>query len=323
MLQDNFGRRFEYLRLSLTDVCNFRCNYCLPDGYSCSGERDFLSLQELEVLVLSFAKLGMKKIRLTGGEPALRKDLMDIISICKTTPGIEKVALTTNGFNLKKIVQPLSDAGLDAINVSLDSIDPRMFHLITGHDKFHQILEGIELAMRSSITDVKLNAVLMKSFNLDQLTAYQEWIKNKQLTVRFIELMQTGDNQRFFKQNHVAGSEIKKKLINDGWTQIIRSQWAGPAQEFYHSDYEGRMGLIMPYSKDFCANCNRLRMSSRGQLHLCLFAEEYIDIRPYLREKDVTATCQALLAAMDNKVAAHRLKDGFTGSTSALATIGG
>ena len=323
MLKDNVGRRFEYLRLSITDACNFRCNYCLPDGYHCDGDRNFLNLTELQTLVSAFAALGIKKIRITGGEPLLRKDLPEIIALCKETAGIKKVALTTNGFNLGKMAPVLAKAGLDAINVSLDSIDPHMFQLITGQNKLRQVMAGIDAVMQTTIHQLKLNAVLMKQFNVSQLHAYQQWIKDKPLTLRFIELMETSDNKHFFAQNHVKGTQIKQQLLQHGWTQMIRNKLAGPAEEFCHPDYQGKMGLIMPYSKDFCANCNRLRMSSTGQLHLCLFTDAHIDIRPMLTAQDVDATRNALLNALTFKDTGHNLHNHVVGKTSNLAMIGG
>lgn len=323
MLQDNFGRKFEYLRLSITDVCNFSCNYCLPDGYDCSGARDFLTVPEIKTLVSAFAKLGMKKIRITGGEPGLRKDLTDIIRICRDTPGIEQIAITTNGFNLEKKIAEWIDAGLTHLNVSADSLDPRLFQAITGQQNLESILRGVDKATLLGINNVKINAVLLKTFNLGQIDQYLTWIKHKPVTVRFIELMETGNNKEYFADNHVSGEFIKQNLLAKGWTQVIKDKLAGPAQEFYHPESKGRFGLIMPYSTDFCKSCNRLRIASNGNLHLCLFAEQGIDLRPYLTEDGVDQTCDALLAAMTNKVVGHELAKNFTGATTHLAMLGG
>ncbi|TMO28205.1 GTP 3',8-cyclase MoaA [Pseudoalteromonas sp. S4741] len=323
MLTDNFGRHFEYLRLSITDVCNFSCNYCLPDGYDCQQERDFLTLAELEVLVNAFAQLGVKKIRLTGGEPGLRKDLRDIIALCNEVEGIKTVALTTNGFNLKDHATEWAKAGLSALNVSADSIDPRLFSAITGHNKLEKILEGIALAEQAGIKKIKLNAVLLKQFNAHQLDNYLSWVATRNVTIRFIELMRTGDNHAFFAQNHVTGESVKAQLLASGWQQQEKALWAGPAQEFSHPDSLGRVGLIMPYSKDFCQQCNRLRVSARGKLHLCLFAEAGQDIRSWLRSGDIAGTKEAIVAALQDKVATHYLQDGVVGATQHLAMLGG
>lgn len=323
MLQDNFGRKFEYLRLSITDLCNFRCNYCLPEGPDCDSGKDNMSLQEIATLVTAFSELGTKKIRITGGEPALRKDLAQVIKLCASTPGIEQVGLTTNGFNLDQKIDHWYRAGLTNLNVSADSLDPRLFETITGHNKLGRILTGIDKALAVGMNKVKLNSVLLNSFNYHQFDRYLDWLKTKPVTVRFIELMETGDNQEFFKQNHVSGEKLKLRLLEQGWAQVIQDKLAGPAQEFFHPKYEGRIGLIMPYSKDFCQSCNRLRVSSNGHLHLCLFASQGINLRPYLQQQDVGRVCESIVAAMSNKGISHELQQHFTGATKHLASLGG
>lgn len=322
MLEDKLGRRFHYLRLSITDVCNFSCNYCLPDGYQCDSSRDFLNLDEIRHITSAFAQLGTSKIRITGGEPALRKDLTEIIAICAQTPGIEQVAITTNGFRLERDIDAWCKAGLTALNVSIDSLDPRQFADITGQNKLTTILQGVEKAVKAGIK-VKINAVLLKPYSTNQLARFLEWIKQQPVTLRFIELMQTGDNQDFFRANHLSGEPIKQQLLQQGWSQIIRDKAAGPAQEFMHPDYVGRIGLIMPYSKDFCASCNRLRISSTGKLHLCLFAEQGLELRPLIQLGDQQALQNELVNLLGNKQASHWLQDGYTGATKNLAMLGG
>lgn len=321
-LIDRYGRRFRYLRLSITDVCNFRCNYCLPEGYQCDSDRDFLAVNEIQTLVQAFAGLGTRKIRVTGGEPSLRKDLTDIIALCANTQGIDEVALTTNGFKLQSKVQSWQQAGLTSLNVSIDSLDSRQFAAITGHDKLREILTGLEQATALGLK-VKVNAVLLKPYGDGQLHGFLQWLKTTPLTLRFIELMQTGDNQRFFNDNHVSGQPIKQQLLAQGWQSVVRPNTAGPAEEFWHPDYAGRIGLIMPYSKDFCASCNRLRVSALGKLHLCLFAEQGLDIRPLMQAGDVAALQQRLRDLLGQKDASHWLDKGYTGATRHLAMLGG
>ncbi|WP_199612124.1 GTP 3',8-cyclase MoaA [Flocculibacter collagenilyticus] len=323
MLTDNFGRQFQYLRLSITDACNFRCQYCLPNGYHAEHDRQFLSLNEIDTLITAFARLGMRKVRITGGEPGLRKDLPDIISLCRSTAGIEQIALTTNGFNLEKNIQHWADAGLTALNVSADSLDTQLFASLTGQAKLQTILRGIAKAEQSGIKNIKLNAVLLKHFNGQQLDEYLAWIKQRNLAIRFIELMEVGSNKTFFNKQHISGEVIKGKLLDQGWFAMPRAPLAGPAQEFSHPDYQGRVGLIMPYSKDFCQNCNRLRMSAMGKLHLCLFSEQGINIRPWLTAGDVKGTCEAVRQALTDKSASHSLHLHQTGATKHLAMIGG
>ena len=323
MLQDSLGRQFSYLRLSITDVCNFSCDYCLPDGYQCDGLRDFLSIAEINGLVSAFASLGTKKVRITGGEPCLRKDVSEVIALCKATPGIEQVAITTNGFNLDSKIDELVAAGLDSLNVSIDSLNPAIFKLITGHDKLRRILAGIDRAIALGVKSIKINAVLAKSFSDNHLEEFLSWVANKPVTVRFIELMETGDGKAFFEQNHLSGQVIKQQLLQSGWLQLVRGKQAGPAEEFFHPDYQGKIGLIMPYSKDFCRSCNRLRVSATGKLHLCLFAEHGIDLRPTLIANDLDSVQEAIERALFDKTAGHELWQRLTGATSHLAMLGG
>ena len=323
MLTDNFGRRFTYLRLSITDVCNFSCTYCLPDGYQCDQPRDFLSLTEIKRLTKAFAALGTEKIRITGGEPSLRKDLPDIINLCKQTSGINKVAITSNGFKLPQHLPHWLDAGIDAINISIDSLDPRQFKAITGHDKLTTIMKGIDMGVADGRASFKVNTVLMREHSGKEIQSYLDWIKDTPITLRFIELMQTGDNKAFFDAQHVQGSRIKQNLILDGWLPVIQHKSAGPAQEFYHPDYQGKIGLIMPYSKDFCHSCNRLRVSSSGKLHLCLFGDQGLSLREQLQEDDMAPLTAKIVALLGDKEATHYLHEKLTGATKHLAMLGG
>lgn len=323
MLTDTFGRRFYYLRLSITDVCNFRCNYCLPDGYQCDHDRNFLSLDEIKRIAAGFAGLGTEKIRITGGEPSLRKDLPEIIHACKNTQGIKQVAITTNGYKLNSQISDWLDAGLDALNVSIDSLDARQFHTITGHNKLDEILAGIDKARSLGFENIKINSVLLKGFNGNALQSFLDFIKTTPITLRFIELMQTGDNATFFEEQHVRGSDIKSQLLSSGWLPLLRDKTSGPAQEFYHPSYAGKIGLIMPYSKDFCASCNRLRVSALGKLHLCLFTEQGLSIRHHLHCDDPRELQQAIVALLSDKKASHFLQDKLTGATRNLAMLGG
>lgn len=322
MLEDRYGRRFTYLRLSITDVCNFRCHYCLPDGYQCESSRDFLTLPEIKTTVAAFSQLGTKKVRITGGEPSLRKDLPHIIDTVANTSGIEQVAITTNGYKLPQQIQSWIDAGLTSLNVSVDSLDPRLFESITGHDKLDTILQGIEIAQNAGLP-VKVNSVLMDQVKGEGFQRFLDWIKHKPISVRFIELMQTGDNLSLFNVQHQSGQSIKDKLLSQGWTRILKESTAGPAQEFQHPDYQGKIGLIMPYSKGFCDTCNRLRISSLGQLHLCLFAEKGLDLRDFMRNEDVAGLQAELTRLLQDKESGHWLDQGVTGATKHLAMIGG
>jgi GTP 3',8-cyclase len=323
-LQDRFGRRFPYLRLSVTDVCNFRCTYCLPDGYKSAGRETFLTMEEIRRLVVAFAQMGTWKIRLTGGEPTVRKDFVDIARTVSAIPGIRKLAFTTNGYKLPERARSYFDAGLRAINISIDSLDPRRFHEVTGHDRLAEVEEGLEASLEAGFESVKVNTVLIRDINDGYLDSFFEFVKFRPVSVRFIELMRTQDNADYFAKCHVSASAVREKLLARGWQLQARREGAGPAQEFRHPEYQGAIGLIAPYSKDFCKSCNRLRISARGELHLCLFGEGGTSIRHLLQRADQSEQLQErIMELMQFKRSSHFLHDGYPGTRAHLASIGG
>ncbi|USD66114.1 GTP 3',8-cyclase MoaA [Vibrio sp. SCSIO 43136] len=324
--EDRFQRKFHYLRLSVTDVCNFKCTYCLPDGYRPNGRKNssFLSLEEIKRVVDTFALCGTSKVRITGGEPSLRKDFTQIIETIANTDGIDKVVTTTNGYRMAKNVAEWRRAGLNGINVSVDSLDPHMFHQITGENKFSEVMEGIDKAFEAGFEQVKVNAVLLKDLNSTQLPAFLNWIKHRPIQLRFIELMETGEMDSLFRKHHQSGVGIQNILIANGWLLKEKAINDGPAVVYYHPDYQGEIGLIMPYAKHFCETCNRLRVSAMGKLHLCLFGEHGVELRDLLQQDDQQ---QALVARINQhlqtKEVSHYLHDGNSGMTPHLASIGG
>jgi len=323
-LTDGFGRSFPYLRLSLTEACNFRCSYCLPDGYHADGRPRFLAVDEIARLVRAFATLGMHKIRLTGGEPSLRKDLTQIIATVARVPGIRKVAITTNGTLLPRHLPDWHQAGLTALNVSVDSLQRERFHAITGHDRLPEILEGIGMAQALGLQSVKLNAVLLRGRNDDELPAWMEFLRERALSVRFIELMRTGDNGDYFQRHHLRADVLVEQLQAAGWSLRPRAADAGPAREYTHPGYRGSIGIIAPYSRDFCAGCNRLRVTARGDLRLCLFGDFGVALRPLLQsDADHDALLARITTQLGLKAAGHGLHQGRTGLTPHLASIGG
>lgn len=328
-LQDNFGRRFHYLRMSVTDVCNFKCTYCLPDGYQPVGKgkdrkHQFLDLLEIEHLVSAFADVGTQKIRITGGEPTLRRDFTDIVRLVADNDKIKTLATTTNGYRLAQHAQEWYDAGLRRINVSVDSLDPRMFHQITGENKFDAVMRGIDAALEAGFERVKVNAVLLKDLNDKDLPKFLNWIKHTPIDLRFIELMETGLGRDYFQAHHLAGNRIRQYLENQGWHYDQPSVEDGPARNFSHQDYQGRIGLIMPYEKNFCASCNRLRVSANGKLHLCLFTESGMDLRDLLQSpQQKPQLIERLQQQLHQKKETHFLHQGVTGVTQHLASIGG
>lgn len=324
-LIDRFQRQYVYLRLSITDVCNFRCNYCLPNGYQPpEGRQSFLTVPEIERVVQTFAKLGTEKVRITGGEPTLRKDFLEIAHRIATTQGIRQVALTTNGYRMERDVALWKEAGISHLNVSVDSLDPRQFQLITGENKLGSILNGIEKAFEVGYSKVKVNAVLMKQYTAKELDAFLRWIKDRPIQMRFIELMETGEMDHFFHQQHLSGQTILDRLVREGWQLQSRSLTDGPAKVLRHPDYLGEIGLIMPYEKHFCASCNRLRVSAQGKLHLCLFGEEGIELRDLLQTDSQQPQLEARLkSALQGKREHHYLHIGDSGVRNNLASIGG
>ncbi len=324
-LADGHGRHFEYLRLSLTEACNFRCTYCLPDGYrKQAGAPAALSVAEIARLVGAFAALGLWKVRLTGGEPSLRPELLDIARAVAGTRGIRRLAMTTNGYRLAERARDYAAAGIGALNVSIDSLDTERFARITGHDRLEEVLEGVDAARTAGITAVKLNTVLMRGINDDELGAFMDFVGQNDLTLRFIELMRTNDNVPFFARHRLPGAEIAGQLARAGWRPVAREAGAGPATDYAHPSGRGRIGIIAPYSRDFCASCNRLRVSSTGKLHLCLFGDHGSDLRPLLADDshhdELVARIRGLTAGKD---AGHRLHEGNSGATPHLASIGG
>lgn len=323
-LQDTFGRSFPYLRLSITDVCNFRCSYCLPDGYQCSSKPDFLHLDEIKRIVDAFAQMGTTKIRLTGGEPTVRKDFTQIARLVSSHPAISQTAFTTNGYRLKDHAKEWRDAGLTHINVSVDSLDAERFHHITGHNRLQEVRAGIDAAIEGGFEKVKINVVLLKGVNDHELVDFLAWAKSSPISIRFIELMQTGDNLDYFNQYHLSAETIIDQLTKTGWGRKTRAFESGPAQEYSHPDYEGSIGVIAPYSTDFCKGCNRLRVTSAGDLRLCLFGNQGVSLRHLLQENEQKPLLKQLIhEQLAYKCSSHFLALGDTGSTPHLASVGG
>lgn len=325
VLTDRFGRQFPYLRLSLLEACNFHCSYCLPNGYRArEGQSRWLSRGEISRLLHAFSAVGLRKLRLTGGEPSLRSDLTDIIADAAGMPGLETIAMTSNGILLPRRIAEWQAAGLNAINISVDSLDRGRFHAITGHDRFDTVMEGVEMALRLPFKAVKLNAVLLRGLNDDELPAWLAFLRTRRISIRFIELMQTGDNREYFQRHHLPAETLRQQLTAMGWQLQQRAPEAGPALEYAHPDYAGRIGIIAPYSKDFCVGCNRLRVTATGDLRLCLFGEFGINLRPLLQDDaQQQELIEKLRTQLGLKAAGHDLANGSTGLTPHLASIGG
>ena len=328
MLRDSFGRTFPYIRLSITDVCNFKCGYCLPNGYQKdkSDNRTFLTYEEIGRLAKGLSELGVCKIRLTGGEPTVRKDFFDIIKVIKNNSGIKKTVITTNGYRLGEIADQIVDSGLDGINISIDSLNRETFKNVTGHDRLPEILKGIEKLQQLNFKNIKINAVLLKGIN-DSEKDFNEWsnfVKNNEIDFRYIELMQTGDGFDYFKKYHVLAKVFTDYLNKNGWIFQTLGRDAGPSKNYINPLFKGKFGVIAPYSKDFCKSCNRLRITARGDLRLCLFGTTGISIRHLLQRDDQLEELKDLISKQLNfKKESHYLELGETGLMNNLSTTGG
>ena len=327
-LQDTFGRKFPYIRLSITDVCNFKCTYCLPEGYKKTpgDTRSFMNAEEISRLTKALSELGVCKIRLTGGEPTVRKDFFDILNDMKQNSKIDKITMTTNGYRLDKIAKQLHQSGLDGINISIDSLDRETFKNLTGHDRLPEILNGIKILQNLNLKNIKVNAVLLKGINDTEkdFEIFSDFIKNNKIDFRFIELMETGDNREYFKKNHVPAKTFKDYLEKNNWIYQTFGKDAGPALNYMHPDFKGKFGLIAPYSKDFCKSCNRLRITARGDLRLCLFGNTGTSIRHLLqKDSQKDELVDLIISQLHLKKASHHLELGDTGVTSNLSTTGG
>jgi cyclic pyranopterin phosphate synthase len=268
--------------------------------------------------------VGIRKVRLTGGEPTLRPDLLQIVQDISEISGVEKIALTTNGYRLTELAEGLKLSGVNAINVSVDSLNPKRFFEITGQDRFHDVMKGIEAARRVGIDVLKINAVLLKGINESEIEDFIHWAERESLSIRFIELMPTADNGDFFKSRHLSLAFFETMLQERGWGLEKREEWAGPANVWSHPSSKGKVGLIRPYSSNFCDSCNRLRVTSEGDLQLCLFGKGNVSLRHLLQENFQKDELEHFVrSTLAQKQFSHFLHEGDYGSTRNFATMGG
>lgn len=324
-LMDDFQRAFSYLRLSITDRCNFRCQYCLPDGYQKPAAAPAeLSRAEIRRVVQGFTSLGVSKVRITGGEPSLRRDLPEIIADLASITAVNHIALSTNGVRLARDIERWADAGLTSVNISVDSLDAATFARFTGSDSLPQVLQGIDKALSIAGLSVKMNAVLHQQTRAEDILRFFDYVKSQPVTVRFIELMETTGSQSYFEAGFVSSDRVIQFLQLHDWREVTRPFDAGPAREFAHPDYAGRIGVIAPYSRGFCDTCNRLRVSATGNLHSCLFSTSSQPLREYLQhDHQLPQLQQQLLNAVAQKASAHQLHQRTTGINAGFSAIGG
>ncbi|HEY0555210.1 MAG TPA: GTP 3',8-cyclase MoaA [Thermoanaerobaculia bacterium] len=325
-LIDAYGRRLTYLRVSVTDRCNLRCTYCLPEDADFPfGDRDFLSPTEIETMVGALVRLGIRRVRLTGGEPLVRKDLLEIVRRLKALPGLENLALSTNGTELARLAPALKAAGVDRVNISVDSLDPARFREITRRGDLDEVWRGVEAALAAGMDPVKLNAVLLQS-NRQDVERLAELTLDRPLHVRFIEMMPTGTNQAHLPGDLVSADDAHARL-EARFGPLLPTEVGprtGPAKAFRFAGAVGTVGFITPLSHTFCADCNRLRLTSRGELRLCLFADRTYPLRPLLAATDPGAALDAeILRVLQEKPAEHNLTQGDYGNLMSFMQIGG
>jgi cyclic pyranopterin phosphate synthase len=282
---DSFGRRINYLRISLTDRCNFRCVYCMPAvGMQFLPRPELLTNDELLLVVRAAAAAGFQKIRLTGGEPTLRPDLVELVRSIKDTPGIEHVAMTTNGLRLGKLAQPLKDAGLDRVNVSIDTLDPQKFRQMTRGGKLDMVWDGIAEADRVGLHPIKLNAVIVRGLNDDEVPQLAALTLQHRWEMRFIEVMPLTGVANVAEDGVVKSEELIVQIeAIHGALESLGLAPSDSARRFRIPGAKGKLGFISAVSDPFCATCNRMRLTADGRLHLCLLRDDELDLRAAIR----------------------------------------
>jgi cyclic pyranopterin phosphate synthase len=340
-ITDPFGRHIEYVRLSVTDRCDLRCSYCLPKGFRDFEEPDqWLNFDEIEKVMRAFTELGVRRIRLTGGEPLSRGRIADLAARIAGLPGLEDLSLSTNATRLKKLAGPIKAAGVTRLNVSLDSLDPARFAEITGGGRLEQVLDGLRAARAAGFEPIKINMVVMKGVNDDEIGAMVRFCIDQGFTLRFIETMPVGDTGRAATEHYLDLQEVRRALereftlvpstMNGGRSrhpamnrdvQVSRAQDAqerpsrdtdrsvyggGPARYYRVAGTELRIGFITPISQHFCATCNRVRLTVDGTLYTCLGQDDQTELRPLLRAgASLEELKQAIRGAIARKPERH------------------
>lgn len=301
-MKDFLGREINYLRISITDRCNLRCKYCMPEPIDKVAMQEILSSEEIVQVCEIAAEFGIRYIKITGGEPLVRLGCADLIKMIKDTPGIEKVTMTTNGVLLKENLDDLLAAGLDAVNISLDTARPDEFKEITGVDAFDKVFQGIDAALAAGL-QVKINSVLMADMNADEWHDLVLLAKKYPLDVRFIEMMPIG----YGKENRGVSNERLKELLAEKYTLIEdnRQHGYGPAEYFNIEGFQGSVGFISAMHGKFCNKCNRIRLTSTGFLKPCLCYGEGAELKADLRSGNLQAVRRSIKAVIENKPQEH------------------
>jgi GTP 3',8-cyclase len=326
-LVDAFRRPITYLRISVTDRCNLRCVYCMPEaGLPWIPKPDILTFEEIETIVRAAAKVGVRSVRLTGGEPLIRRDLDRLVAKLAAIPGISDIALSTNGLLLPGLAAPLRAAGLTRANISLDTLREDRFTAIARRPGLQKVLDGIDAAIAAGLSPIKINTVVMRGSNDDELEDFAKLSRERAVHVRFIEVMPVEENVGLQRDAWVSSNEVLERLRALGDLHPVPNPHGnGPARTFAYDGAPGSVGVISPLAHDYCETCNRVRLSADGRLKLCLFGDHLIDLRTPLREgggEDAIVTL--LRGAMHVKPERHHLALGETASVMrAFSEIGG
>ena len=324
-MHDAYERRINYLRISLTDVCNLRCVYCMPEHMRFRNRHELMSDTELILLVQVAASLGVNKIRLTGGEPTVRADIVELVRTIAAVPGIDDLAMTTNGVLLDKLAQPLADAGLHRVNISIDTVEPYKFHHITRWGDINDVWRGIHAAEDARLTPIKLNCVVVRDFNegdvveLARLTLEHEW------DVRFIEMMPFGEVTEFQKLNIVTFQEMRERVENEfGPLEEASYDFVDPSRPFRIPGALGTLGFISSVTEPFCQGCGRVRLTADGKLRLCLLRDDEVDLLTPLRQGASFDQLRVLMRdGAYHKPWGHGLAEGIVSENRVMNQIGG
>ena len=324
---DSFARPINYLRISITDRCNLRCVYCMPvRGIKQRTHDEILTFEEIVRVIKAAASLGISKIRLTGGEPLVRLGLPDLVAQIAAVPGINDISMTSNGTLLAARAEALAAAGLHRVNISLDTLRPERFRRITRRGTLDEVWEGIEAARRAGLRPIKLNAVVIRGMNEDEVTDFARMTLDEPWNVRFIEVMPLGDNAAWAGDGYVPMSEVRAHIeAAYGALEPVRGPGGnGPARYYRLLQAKGTLGFISPVSEHFCFSCNRLRLTADGKLRPCLLSDAEIDLRAPLRAGVTEEELSKLLqSGIMSKPQRHHLAQGEMPHTRVMAEIGG
>jgi cyclic pyranopterin phosphate synthase len=326
-LRDGWRREIHSLRVSVTDRCNFRCRYCMPaEGLPWLQKPELLTFEELHRLVALMAAMGVREVRLTGGEPLVRRDLPDLVRRLAGVPGVEDLSLTTNGVLLDRWAGPLADAGLRRVNVSLDSLSHTRFAEITRRDALDRVLAGLKAAEREPrLRPIKVNCVAIRGFSETEVPALAALARERPFVVRFIEFMPLDADERWDADQVLSGADIRA-IIERRWPlEEVPSGPSSTARRFRFADGAGELGFVSPVTEPFCSSCDRIRLTADGRLRTCLFSRTEWDLRAPLREGATNAELEEVIRnAVAHKELKHRINDpGFVRASRSMSQIGG